>query len=570
MAPMRLRLRRPPDAVAAADPSTWPRGWRRPRWSGRGTTIGTLDGGARALVDPAGLVSPAGTSWSLDWWVGAEDRWHLPAEEVAVRQRLLSSAPVVETRLRVPSGDAVHRAYAARTLSGADVLVVEVENASKVPFALALAVRPVTAGGVGSIRRLAFDDGTLVVDGEPAVTLPRAPGRAALARGRDGDVAEPVLAGDAGEVRSLEPVACDEGLATGALLFPLAHTATLRVVLPLGAGVVTPSEVPVATDVASGWSRQAGTGARLELPDRRLRDAVAASARHLLLAEPQLAVAEGLDLLGHHAAAASLLHELLALESPDPAALELVRAAPGQVLAALGRHWDLTRDRDLAAAAVLAVAAAVAALGATSDPDEQRRGQRALPGVVRLLRAVGEERAAADVEALAGTLEPPAAPGPSLGDLLRDATSTWTWAGPAGAHDPSRNAALLGLVRDLLVADGDDPAAPHQHLDLSPSVPEAWLGQGWEVHDLPTRHGLLSYAVRWHGERPALLWQLDAVDDAPVVVRAPGLDPTWHSDAPVGEDLLAPMRVVEQPARRGLTLPVAIEPLHRRASSEGP
>ena len=86
---MRLRLRRTPDVVAAADPSTWPRGWRRPRWTGRGTTVGTLDGGARALVDPAGLVSPVGASWSLDWWVGAEDRWHLPAEEVAVRQRSL-------------------------------------------------------------------------------------------------------------------------------------------------------------------------------------------------------------------------------------------------------------------------------------------------------------------------------------------------------------------------------------------------------------------------------------------------------------------------------------------------
>jgi hypothetical protein len=570
MAPMRLRLRRPPDAAAAADPSPWPPGWRRPRWTGRGTTIGTLDGGARALVDPAGLVSPVGTSWSLDWWVGAEDRWHLPSEEVAVRQRLLSSAPVVETRLRVPSGDAVHRAYAARTRSGADVLVVEVENASKVPFALALAVRPAVADGVGSIRRLALDGGTLLVDGEPGVTLPRAPGRAALARGQDGDVAGPVLAGDAGEVRSLQPVACEDGLATGALLFPLAHTATLRVVLPLGAGIVTPSEVPAATDVASGWSRQAGTGARLELPDRRLRDAVAASARHLLLAEPQPAVAEGLDLLGHHVAAASALHQLLALASPDPAAIEVVRAAPGQALAALGRHWDLTRDEDLAVEATLPIAAAVAVLGGTSDPEELRSAQAALPAVVRLLRAVGEERAAADVEALAGTLEPPSAPSPSLGDLLRDATGTWTWAGPTGAHDPSRNAALVRLVRDLLVADGDDPSAPHQHLDLSPSVPEAWLGQGWEVHDLPTRHGLLSYAVRWHGARPALLWQLDPVDGAAVVVRAPGLDPTWHSASPVGEALLAPMQVAEQPPRRGLTLPVAIEPLHRRPAPEGP
>ena len=311
MAAMRLRLRRPPTPPDRPRPA-WPDGWRRSRWAGRGTTIGTLDGGARALVDPAGLVTPAGGTWSLDWWVGAEDRWHLPAEEVAVRQRLVSNAPVVETRLRVPSGDAVHRAYAGRTLSGDDVLVVEVENASKVPFAVALAVRPAGATATGSIGRVALDDRVVRIDGEPAVVLARAPGRAALGSADLGDAAATVLAGDAVEARDLPPVGCEAGLANGAFLFPLAHTATLRVVLPLGAGAVEPGDVPPAAEVASGWARQARAGAaRLELPDRRLRDAVAASGRHLLLAEPQAAVAEGLDLLGHHEPAARMLHRPL-------------------------------------------------------------------------------------------------------------------------------------------------------------------------------------------------------------------------------------------------------------------
>jgi len=44
--------------------------------------------------------------------------------------------------------------------------------------------------------------------------------------------------------------------------------------------------------------------------------------------------------------------------------------------------------------------------------------------------------------------------------------------------------------------------------------------------------------VRWHGDRPALLWE------APPGARvtAPGLDPTWSSDAASGEVLLGPGR----------------------------
>lgn len=564
MAAMRLRLRRPPSSPALRPP--WPDGWRRPRWVGRGTTVGTLDGGARALVDPAGFVTPSGASWSLDWWIGAEDRWHLPAEEVAVRQRLLSNAPVVETRLRVPSGDAVHRAYAARTLGGHDVLVVEVENASKVPFAVALAVRPAGVAGTGEIGRIDLQDRIVRVDDEPALVLARAPGRAAVGSAELGDAAVPVLAGAAVEARHLPAAGCEAGLANAAFLFPLAHTATLRVVLPLDAGAVDPGELPRASEVASGWTRQAGTGAaRLELPDRRLRDAVTASGGHLLLAEPRAAVAEGLDLLGHPEAAARILADLVEPEALAAGPL----AQPGRLLAALGRHWDLTADRALAHDAVVAVAAAVAGLAASRDAADRQAGLDALAAVGRLLRAAGEERAASDLVPVAARLEPGRSP--ELRDLLRDASGTWTWAGPAGAHDPAVNAVVVAAVRDLLVGDaGTEPAGPHEHLDLSPTVPDAWLGQGWEVHDLPTRHGRLSFAVRWHGDRPALLWQLDPAHDRPVVIRAPGLDRAWHSAHPVGEDLLGPVALPAPAPRRGLTMPVEIQPLQRRGTPEQP
>jgi hypothetical protein len=126
------------------------------------------------------------------------------------------------------------------------------------------------------------------------------------------------------------------------------------------------------------------------------------------------------------------------------------------------------------------------------------------------------------------------------------ATPTWTWpsavhpatgGGTAGdGHDAVVSAGLLSFVRDLLVREDGDGLA------LSSLVPEAWLGQGWEVHGAPTAHGRISYAVRWHGERPALLWELEPHDGVgPVRLTVPGLDPTWSSTDRRGEALLAPV-----------------------------
>jgi hypothetical protein len=526
--------------------------WVQPRASGRWTTVGLIDAPDRAFVDPAGLVTLVGATWSLDWWVGAEDRWHLPSQEVAVRQALVGSSPVVETRLRVPSGDAVHRAYGARSAGGDAAVVVEVENQSKVPFAVALAVRPHDQLGTGGIGAIAVGSPHVLVDGSPAVVLPRSPGRLALSDATR-DAAAVVQAGEAALVGARSrSIRCPDGLANAALLFPVAHTATLRVVLPLESGPVEePAAFPGAAHVASGWAAHAGAGARLELPDRRLRDAVAASTRHLLLAAGGSDEAAALDRLGFHAEAAELL-------VGDP--LVAHRHDPPAHLAAVARHWVLTRDPAFARAAVALTGALVARAGAAVDPET-------LADLAELLEAAAEPRAAADLRAVAvppgGVPVVGADPTTHLERLLRTSNGTWTWPGTTGAgepvgHDLRANAELVGAVVDQLVAERPGGLA------LAPSVPDPWLGQGWEVHDLPTRRGTLSYAVRWHGDRPALLWELARRPaDPPTTLTAPGLDPSWSTVEPVGEALLAPVPVPERGPRRGLTIPVSIEPGRR-------
>ena len=80
-------------------------------------------------------------------------------------------------------------------------------------------------------------------------------------------------------------------------------------------------------------------------------------------------------------------------------------------------------------------------------------------------------------------------------------------------------------------------------LDLAPGFRTAWRGGPLAVYDLPTRFGPLSYAIRWHGPRPALLWELDCRSgQQPVTLRAPALDESWSSDEPTGETLLAVSR----------------------------
>jgi hypothetical protein len=132
--------------------------------------------------------------------------------------------------------------------------------------------------------------------------------------------------------------------------------------------------------------------------------------------------------------------------------------------------------------------------------------------------------------------------------LLGAATPTWTWPEavhprlPGGCmgdgHHGWAAADVLTFVRNLLVREVPGASA----LALCTMIPDDWLGQGIEVHDAPTHAGRLSYAVRWHGDRPALLWELERHDGVgDVRLTAPGLDPSWSSTDAAGDALLAPV-----------------------------
>lgn len=588
------------------------------------TPLGTVDAGAIGDVDSAGLVGLRGAGWTLDWWVGAEDRWHHPSTEAAVRQRLVGDAPVVETAMRVPGGDVLHRAYAARASSpGEDgstwddsAVVVEIENSSAVPVALALALRPVGLDGApGQFDEVDSDGPVVRVDGRVAMVLSRTPARCA-----HGDTGQPALmltAGDDADGSQVSARRGPDGLEV-AFVVPLPHTATVRVLLPrvvepvrrLRRRATSASEpsagwsAPPAEAIVSGWEAHTAHGARVELPEPLLVQVVAASQRTLALAASDGFLGEELSGPPTAAARAAVLCEALArsgvTEPLGPLARALARSQRLGGAVKLGDRSDGTTALVHAAAPLLAggspgweeellgpVAKAVHRLekGAAGSEAADPSTAEGLARLAPALRSIGQpevadgaERAAAELATVPVTAdgigggEGPRMSGGSLVEVAA-AVRSGIRSGRAAAlvdlvalcrigepgavpdrvdadgvpegttgFDPAAVAARLAAVLDVAMVEGVEGPV------LLPAWPVEWWGQPVEAHSVRTRWGLASFGVRWHGERPALLWQIDPSagvdpDGAAPVVTAPSLDPSWRGEGWSGEALLAPVPV---------------------------
>jgi len=373
---------------------------------------GALGGRWRADVTPWGALEPWDGSPTLDWHVAADDRWHSPATESTVRQHRVEGTPVFETRLRVPSGDAVHRCYSVAAAGGATV--IELTNDSALPIAVAL-TRPD------------------LLTSRPPTDVP------------------------------IEGIA----LPTGTIVVPIGHRASVTVALAHGGTgpAPLPRGLAPAAAVAGGWRSIVERASRLELPDAGLVDAVIAARCDLLLAGPPASDGDPAGFL-------LACGELVRLDELSPTAassltgevadaVEIVASRPG---------WDV---------------------------------EGALDAAGLLLARAGDRRAVRDIVAISGARERAPLPVDAPGGI--------------------RNVAWV----ERRFADG---------ATLFPQgMPTGWRGAGLEAHGLAIGPATrLSFAVRWHGERPALLWEQDG---DPLALHAPAIDPSWASAAPRGETL---------------------------------
>ncbi|MET0458632.1 MAG: hypothetical protein ABW195_05265 [Ilumatobacteraceae bacterium] len=375
---------------------------------------GVLGQDWRADVTARGAVEPWDGSTTLSWHIAADDRGHSPDTQAAGRPVRVLGAPVFETRLRVPGGDAVHRVWSVADAGGCTV--VEVLNDSPLPLACAF-TRPD------------------VLTSRPPADVP------------------------------IQGIALD---AATTVLLPVGHRASITVGLAhdgRGQGPL-PAGLPSAEATARGWVALAERAGRVVLPDERSSELLVAARTDVLLAGPPPADEDPAGfLLG--------LAELVRMGELDGADTSLLvpDAAAAIHEIALRPGWDIDAALD-AAALVLA--------------------------------AAGERRAVAD--------------------MARITTSRT----PA----PLPDEAEVEGVRVVAAFERRLAAGP---VLLPSGIPEAWRGSNFEAHGLPVGPAsTVSFAVRWHGEHAAVLWE---VTGDPVELCAPAVDPAWRTSAPSGDAL---------------------------------
>ena len=383
------------------------------------TTIGVLGGRWRASLTPWGAIEPWDESPTLDWYVAADDRWHTPSGEAAVRQTRVDGTCVVETRVRIPDGDAVQRVWSVPDAGG--LTLIEIENSSPLPIAVA------------------FSHGRLLT-----VRPPSAP------------------------IEGID-------LPSGSVAFPVGHHATLLVALPhtLAAPGTLPGGLPPIAAVVRGWTATVERASRLLTPEPRWNERVVSERCELALAGP---AHPDDDPVGFLLGVAQVVRMGERADALAPDVAHTLEVAAKQAARHGGGEWSLAA---------------------------------AIDGVDTVFASLGDQRARRDLAALRSQLK--------FDATLPD-------------EEPADGARFLAWIERRLALPEAGGA------DLLPAgLPIGWRGANFEVYSVPTGgESSVSMAVRWHGSRPAVLWEQTGV---PVRLRASEVAPAWSTSDVKGETL---------------------------------
>jgi hypothetical protein len=378
----------------------------------------------------------------LDWHIAADDRWHDPSTEPSVRQTRRAGVPVVETRVRIPGGDAIQRVYAVADAGG--LMVVEISNESTLPIAVAF-TRPDLISSRNPSPR-----------GAQGIELP-----------------------------------------AHSVVFPVAHGSTLRVALRAPGNRVADVDVerlPSSEQLQKGWLKaveQAGyvivpEGAVAPLVARLRSDALVLSGHEL----------QGWSQGATNDVANDSVAYMLTLQ-------ELLRM--GEKLTSDAAHQHIDHAARLAQCVETLLKENKKASPLPWDVE------RALFAAQFVFQRMGEHRAADDVATA----------------LLRLSDS---------AEPPNvmpTNIRAIAWIEEKMVALQRDGSVQI----FGRGIPKLWLGANLECHRVAAGPlHTISFGIRWHGEKPALLWEV--AGPAGVRLTAGKCDPTWTSVQATGETLL--------------------------------
>ena len=404
--------------------------------------LGIRAGGWNAIVNERGSVRLNDGSQVLDWHIAADDRWHDPSTEPSVRQTRRAGVPVVETRLRIPGGDAIQRVYAVADAGG--LVVIEITNESTLPIAVAFTRPDLISSRTPSPR------------GAQGIELP-----------------------------------------IGSVVFPVAHGSTLRVALRAPNNDVANVDVerlPSFEQLQKGWLKSVEQAGYVIVPEGAVAPLVARLRSDALI------------LSGHE------IEDWVTGAGGDCANDPVAYILTLQELLRMGEK--LTGD----SAQIRVDHAARLAQSVETLLKENKKSsilpwdvERALFAAQFVFSRMGENRAADDVSAaqlrMSSAAEPP--------NVM-----------PADIR-------AIAWVEEKMVAVQRDGSVQV----FGRGIPRLWLGANLECHRVAAGPlHTVSFGIRWHGEKPALLWEVSG--PAGVKLDAGICDPTWSTVESTGETLL--------------------------------
>ena len=409
--------------------------------------LGIRGGGWNAIVNERGSVRLNDGSPVLDWHIAADDRWHDPSTEPSVRQTRRAGVPVIETRLRIPGGDAIQRVYAVADAGG--LVVIEITNESTLPIAVAFTRSDVVSSRTPSPR------------GAQGIELP-----------------------------------------VGSVVFPVAHGSTLRVAVraamhvanAVEKAVVDVERLPSFEQLQKGWLKSVEQAGYVIVPEGAVAPLVARLRSDALI------------LSGHE------IEDWSIGAGGDCASDPVTYILTLQELLRMGEK--LTGD---SAQIRVDHAARLAQCVETLLKDHKKSSilpwdvERALFAAQFVFARMGENRAADDVAAAQLRLSSAAEPPNVMPTDIR----------------------AIAWVEEKMVAVQRDGSVQI----FGRGIPRLWLGANLECHRVAAGPlHTVSFGIRWHGEKPALLWEVSG--PAGVKLDAGICDPTWTSVESTGETLL--------------------------------
>ncbi|MFZ9165462.1 MAG: hypothetical protein ACO22N_05245 [Ilumatobacteraceae bacterium] len=391
----------------------------------------------------------------LRWFVAADDRWYRPSRETTVRQREISGVPVIETRIKVPGGDAVQRVYGVADFGGA--IVVEVFNDSSLPFAVA------------------FDRGDIAAMREPSPT----------------------------GVQGID-------LPVGSVVFPVGHHATMRVAILIGdlernlerkISAQELESLPSFEQVERGWLAALRVASRVDVPEASWESILTTQRCKLLLTAGGGTTGNGES-------------------GSDDDFVDLILDRAERVK--LGDKADQWVDE-------VAVATESVIRRCAKNRNAKWFDERAIVLASMVLNRAGEKRGQKDIAQ-------------AWSRVVSDAVGLGDFGLVLGvdAEVGRDQIANFSGVRQIAWVESQLVAQRHDGvIEICPrGIDAAWLGANFECHRLvASAEHLISFAVRWHGEKPALLWEIDGPAGARVAASA--VDGTFSSVEMRGETLLS-------------------------------